>query len=432
MRQKQPPAWRRLDNAAKIFPPTSSRRDPKVFRFGCELFEPVRPALLQTALDRTLDQFPFYRSVLKKGLFWYYLEDSDRTLSVHKENRPPCSALYLADKKSLLLDLSYFGRRINLELYHALADGAGALRFFRTLISRYLLLAHEEELHGIDLNLDTGSPEEELSADSFSRYFEREKKQLFSHEPHAYRIRGEQMPLGSLGVIEARIPVGLLLDAAHRYGATLTEFLTAVLLCAIHGGMSARERRRPVVIAIPVNLRAYFPSESARNFFEIVNIGHRFPVDGETLEAVVAHVKAAFSEKLTPERLRRRMNQLSALEHTLLMRLVPLAYKDPVLRLFNWLGEREITAAFSNIGKIQMPPELTSYIRLFDAFVSTPRIQICSCSFGDEFVLTFTSAFLTTDIQRRFFRTLSSLGLPVELSTNLYSDEKEVSADAPL
>ena len=65
--------WSRLDNAAKIFPSTSSKRDPKVFRFACELCEPVDPEVLRSALDRTLEKFPPFRSVLRRGLFWYFL-----------------------------------------------------------------------------------------------------------------------------------------------------------------------------------------------------------------------------------------------------------------------------------------------------------------------------------------------------------------------
>ena len=60
--------WSRLDNAAKIFPPTSSRSDPKVFRFSCELYEQVEPEALQAALDLTLESFPHLRSVLRRGL----------------------------------------------------------------------------------------------------------------------------------------------------------------------------------------------------------------------------------------------------------------------------------------------------------------------------------------------------------------------------
>ena len=76
MNSRSSPPWRTLDNAAKIFPSTGSSHDSKVFRFVCELREPVEPQLLQAALDKALDRFPMYRSVMKRGWFWYYLEES--------------------------------------------------------------------------------------------------------------------------------------------------------------------------------------------------------------------------------------------------------------------------------------------------------------------------------------------------------------------
>ena len=48
--------WSRLDNAAKIFPSNSTPSDSKVFRFACELAEPVDPAALQAALRVPLQQ----------------------------------------------------------------------------------------------------------------------------------------------------------------------------------------------------------------------------------------------------------------------------------------------------------------------------------------------------------------------------------------
>ena len=86
--------WSRLDNAAKIFPPTSSRSDPKVFRFSCELYEQVEPEALQAALDLTLDSVPQLRSVLRRGLFWYYLDSSSLQAQAEEEHLPPlCAAL---------------------------------------------------------------------------------------------------------------------------------------------------------------------------------------------------------------------------------------------------------------------------------------------------------------------------------------------------
>ena len=44
--------WRRLDNAAKLFPAASSKRDTRVFRFYCELKEDIQQEILQKAVDR--------------------------------------------------------------------------------------------------------------------------------------------------------------------------------------------------------------------------------------------------------------------------------------------------------------------------------------------------------------------------------------------
>ena len=59
--------WRRLDNAAKLFPAASSKRDTRVFRFYCELKEDIQQEILQKAVDRTLEKYPIFLSVLRKG-----------------------------------------------------------------------------------------------------------------------------------------------------------------------------------------------------------------------------------------------------------------------------------------------------------------------------------------------------------------------------
>ena len=66
--------WRKLDNAAKLYYAASNKKDTRVFRFYCELKEDVKPTLLQKALDQTMETFPMFLMVLRKGLFWHYLE----------------------------------------------------------------------------------------------------------------------------------------------------------------------------------------------------------------------------------------------------------------------------------------------------------------------------------------------------------------------
>ena len=411
--------WSRLDNAAKIFPPTSSAEESKVFRFACELVDPVQPEPLQQALDETLEQFSFYRCALKKGFFWYYLENRDLRVQVEPESDPPCAPLYRGDGGDPLFRVSYYRNRINLEVYHALADGTGAMRFLQFLVRRYLLLLHPE-IQAEELPPDPfAASRSQQFDDSFARYYTPGGKLLPSNAKAAYHLRGAKLPDYRLSIVEGLFSAKDALELAHKYDVSLTVFLTAILMRAIHSRMSLREQRRPVTVSVPVNLRNYFPSDTARNFFGVINLSYDFSARSGELEDIIEQLRAGLEQELTAERLAQRMNQLARLEHMMLLRLIPLFLKVPVLRLFNFLAERQVTASLSNLGRIAMPSALAEYLRRFDVFFSTRRMQVCLSSFEDHLVVTFTSPFVSPDVQRSFFCQLTQMGLPITLTTNL-------------
>ena len=94
--------WKKLDNAAKIFPSSSTRADTHVFRLSCELDAPIEPALLQEALDETARAFPIFGYVLRRGVFWYYLEASNLKPTVTQERHHLCAPLYHPTARTLL------------------------------------------------------------------------------------------------------------------------------------------------------------------------------------------------------------------------------------------------------------------------------------------------------------------------------------------
>ena len=71
--------WRKLDNAALAFPLVTDKNDTRVFRFYCQLKEKVNSDILQQALDQTMEKYPLFQAVLRKGLFWFYLERRKKT-----------------------------------------------------------------------------------------------------------------------------------------------------------------------------------------------------------------------------------------------------------------------------------------------------------------------------------------------------------------
>lgn len=231
-----------------------------------------------------------------------------------------------------------------------------------------------------------------------------------------------RLPQERMRITEGVLSTRAVLAKAKEYHATMTQFLTAVLMCSIHGVMNLRDEKKPVVITVPVNLRNYFPSESARNFFSVVNVGYHFG-QGEGFQQVTETVGEIFRKELTQERMGSRMNKLAALEHNYFARAVPLALKDISLYFAHALSQKQVSAALSNLGRVSMPQEFASYIRLFDVFTSTNRPQLCMCSYQDNLVLSFTSPFVSPEVERRFFRTLTQMGLDVVIVTR--PDEEE-------
>ena len=99
-----------------------------------------------------------------------------------------------------------------------------------------------------------------------------------------------------LHLTEGILSVKQMLELARSYDTTLTVYLTAVYLCAIAEEMSERQKKKPVALMIPVNLRNYFPSDSVRNFFGWIDIGYDFSKQSGKLEDVIAFTAQFFKE----------------------------------------------------------------------------------------------------------------------------------------
>lgn len=418
MTKKNNHQWSRLDNAAKVFPANSGKADTKVFRFACELNEAVDPDILEDALEAALEIFPHYNSVLRKGLFWHYFESSDLEPMIVEEHQRPCRPIYDGDTRRLLYEVTYYQNRINVEVYHALTDGTGALQFLRVLVFYYLMFLYGDEFAANPPTMDyDASPAQKLD-DSFRKYYSGKKSHYKSKMTLAYKIKGQRNSEYRIRVIEGIMSTQAVLGKARALGTTVTVMLTAILMKAISEEMTVRESKRPVILSVPVNLRKYFDSQTARNFFGVINIHYNFKERSGTFEDLVAEIDRQLKFELEKEQLEKRMNAMAALENNLAARMVPLVIKNIAIKSVVRVTEMGVTASLSNVGKIEMPEVFKPYIRLFDVFVSTDKLQICMCSYEDNMVISFTSAFVNTDVQRRFFRALSDMGIAVEIVSN--------------
>lgn len=419
----KPADWSRLDNAAKIFPPTSNKQDTKVFRFCCQLNEWVDRETLQLATERTLESFPIFRSVLKHGLFWYYLEKTELVPIVEPEYRPPCGQIYDPNSRNLLFEVTCYRDRINLEVYHSLTDGTGALQFLKTLVCNYLAIKYPQTRQDLLPEIEYDASATDRDEDSFSKYYNPHHQAKRTRGRKSAQLKGAKVPEGRIRIIEGIMPVREVLQLAKSYQTTLTVLLTAMMLIAFAEEIPLRKRKRPVVLDVPVNLRNYFHSDTARNFFGVIKVGYNFSEGPGTLEDVIRQVREEFARELTADQLGARMAALSKAEHNYVARAVPLILKDVILWMADNINEAYMAGSISNIGKIEMPQAAQPYVRRFDVFVSTEKLQACVCSYGSELTVSFTSAFRSTNVQKNFFRQLTAAGIPVEIQSNKMEDD---------
>lgn len=409
--------WKRLDNAAKIFPALASSEDTEVFRMSCTLHEDVDPHLLQSALDDTMEEFPSFRETISRGMFWYYLEDSGKRPLVHEETNTPLQPLYTKNTHGLLMDISFYKRRINFEVFHAICDGTGAVMFLRTLVANYLCLRHGLPMMKMDLGIDLTVREKE--EDSFSQHYEKDKNKgngLGLNEflgddkkRRIYRFNESKTPDFRQLVTAGTISVRSLKKAAAAYNTTLTVFLTSVLVAAIHSTMEPKDKNKAVSVAVPVNLRNYFESSTTRNFFGMIHVIYDFGKHGAEFDSIIRKVSAIFKRELTKEKLEKKITSQVGLEQNFGIRMIPLFIKDIAMNISQRVSLKRRTICFSNVGKVEMPKELVSYVDSFEVFNSSSARQVCMCSYGDKMVIAFSGVLAEHDVERAFFRMIAKL-----------------------
>ena len=407
--------WRSLDNAAKLFSAASSPKDTRVFRFYCELKEEVKEEILQEALNQTIQKYPVFLSVMRKGLFWHYLEKSELRPVVREEYKEPCSSLYVRDKKTLLFEVTYYKKRINFEVFHALTDGTGATEFLRELVKNYLYLIHEEDLEPVELSNQYLTVKDQED-DSFSRYYDPDFPRKKKKKIRAVQIKKGGKGYEELQINEASMSVKELLGIAREKKVSTSVLLTAAFICAIHEEMSRMQEKKPVILMVPVNLRKIFPSDSMLNFFGYIEPGYQFGGGKDSFEDVLEAVKLYFQENLSKEHMAGRMNELIAIEKHKILKWAPLELKNRCIRAGAKMAEQEVTAVLSNMSVVKMPEDYAQYIEKFGVYTSTTRTELCICSFQDTLSLGFTSRYDSTNIQRNFYRILKELGASVKVA----------------
>lgn len=410
-----------LDNAGKIFPAQNTYTWSNVFRVGMELREDIEPDILKTALDRTLARLPGFKVRIKRGAFWYHFEENPESCPVNYDVSNFCYRINFSENNGYLFRVFYHGRRIDLDIYHALCDGHGAVVFLSTLTGEYLRLkGHSISHNAFVLDVDA-EPEAVETEDAYKRYASSDMKYSYPSD-WVYHRHGTKLPAHITNYTVGTMSFKQLHAISKHYGVTVTELLAAVMLEVNYKKMlSECKGKKKVSVQIPVNLRKAFPSRTLRNFVLCLRVQLEPREKEYTFEEILSCASSQLRSVNKPEILNSMMTKNIKMEKQVAA-YVPLSLKNVFVGIgFHITAEKSTTALISNLGPINLPDDMAEHVERCFFYTGPGMVNGARCgvaSFGDKLTFTFSNCYKEGDVEREFFSRLKSMGVEVSLETN--------------
>ncbi len=416
--------WLRLDNAAKIYPAIRSRELTAVFRISAGLKQRVNTAQFFEAVHALENRFPYYKVRLRTGFFWYYLEYSPLPIIIKSDTDRPCHAF---DKRELMFRVLVKGNTISVEFSHILTDATGALEFLKSLLLIYYEKCGTEIPQGQHFFRPGDIPSNEEYEDAYSRYFKKVPSSLIQIRK-AFHL---PFPLNRpfrFSVLAAIMPLDQVSQRAKAYNVSLTEYFIAVYLFSlqhVYNHLPAPKKRRNnriLRIEVPVNLRKVFPTKTMRNFSLYVlpeidlRLGHY--TFEEIIKSVYHQMRLQTDQKLINKIIARNVGSLN--NH--FVRGVPLFIKSFILSKFYSIGVSRYSGVITNLGKINISPEINNLIDDFK-FVPPPpsktvKVNCGIAGFGNKIALCFGNITSSGELEEAFLKLLSGEHINVTVLNN--------------
>ncbi|WP_291855860.1 hypothetical protein [Marinilabilia sp.] len=406
--------WYALDNAAKIFPAIITREVTSVIRISTKLMEPVQVEAFRKAVLVVEKRFPYYLVQLRKGFFWYYLEHLPHHITIETDDKECCRKF---EKGDLLLRFLIWEKSISLEVSHILTDGGGAFEFLRTV----LILYFKECGVAIPEDFSYKKPQEKWSEeefeDAYKRYFKEEvpplvRKSKAFHLPFSLNAS----PRFHRTIVNVSMRDIKRVAKANR--VSLTVYLAAVYLYILQdvfehlNPISKLKMSKILRVQVPVNLRNIFSSQTMRNFSLFVmpeidlRLGH-YSFE-EILRSVYHQMELETEEKLINKNISRNVGS----EKKIYVRSIPLFVKSLILKAkFNSLGTSQFSGVVTNLGRVDLPPEVADKIDYFVLTAPPPnkmlKISCAVVGFNERLTLCFGSVTKSHEFEERFVRFLN-------------------------
>ena len=408
--------WMKIDTASIMFSCLSTKTWGRTFRTAVILENDVNPEILKKACSDLTERFPEMYTYLRKGFFWNYQEGATLLPEIREEFSKPLLPITYRNDGRPDFRLVYYKKRLAIESAHCLGDGKGVEKYFVALLERYFELLEDENAPYTPSPLNS----EELD-NAFNTFYIKGGSTDVEPDIKAYQLEGN-IENDFLQLIFAMIKIDELKSASKEKGLTITEYVASAL---IQGTLRSASKpvNEVISIAIPVNLRRFFPTKSIRNFTIQSKID--FNPKGRndwTFDEICDEVRGQLKKRLEKQELQKILNNFGSLANNKVLGIVPNFIKLPVLRLKQAGSHSANTTILTNTGESLMSPSLQGKIVRADGVNGDTSgyglISTCSAlSCNGIFNLCFSICSHDTSWARECVRVLTEQNIKVRIES---------------
>ena len=170
-------------------------------------------------------------------------------------------------------------------------------------------------------------PTTEELEDSFKRYSDNSGT-IKRATKKAYQVYGTPEQNGKLNVITLVLSTSKLHQLAKQHNATITQFLTSIYAKVLLNNQKRTvQKKRPVIISVPINLRKYFETKTLRNFSSWIDITFDYKSGDYNIDKLIELSKQQMSV-INREYLLKNINTNVHTEKNIFVRIMPLFIKS--------------------------------------------------------------------------------------------------------
>lgn len=382
-------------------------------RFTARLAQEVDGGVLQRAADRALERFPQMAVGIAQSRSQYFLLPIDLPAPVFADTRT-IRSMGTDDTNAYLFCITYEGNTIHAHWLRALADGPGFLVFFKTVLYYYL------KLRGLPVENDgtIRDGQTQFCAEEAEDAVLRLAQDGREDDPRlpAFRVPGPSANELEETLVEIRLPLDKLRGAAEEYQAGPAAFICPLFSAAVcEKHCAGTEYKAPVVAAVSVDMRQYYPSATTRNFTACAEVPYDKEMAGLPVERMLNRGKAAFdfgAQELAHNAKKNALETLRLLDSDLGLEEKCAAVRDSLEQ-----ASERATYAIADMGGISLPPSMEAYVEALYPCVPAALnpFALAMVSYQGELVVNVAQRGGDTGVCERFAGLMNELGIPAQI-----------------